>query len=48
MNDKKETFWSKVPREEKPGLTTLLIIVSAILLFNFGVTVGKYMHYIIG
>jgi hypothetical protein len=41
-------FWSKVPKEEKSGLITLMVIVSAILIFNFGVTVVKYIHYIKG
>jgi hypothetical protein len=48
MSDKNETFWSKLPKEEKSGLLTLMVIVSAILIFNFGLTVGKYMHYIVG
>lgn len=43
MNDKKATFWSKVPVEEKPGLVTLAVFVSAVILFGLGVTVGKYL-----
>jgi hypothetical protein len=43
MGNQKETFWLKVPEEEKPGLVTLGILASAVLIFAFGISIGKYM-----
>jgi hypothetical protein len=43
MSDKKETFWFTVNKEEKSGLITFMVFVSAVLIFNIGVNVGKYM-----
>ena len=43
MSNEKDNFWATVPAEEKPGLSVLLVIACAALIFNLGVVVGKLL-----